>query len=49
MCGCGLQRSPEMALTASTSSEPWPIKKNSLTLGDDVISRTPGFELLVIM
>ena len=23
LCGCGLQRSPEIALTASTSSEPW--------------------------
>ena len=23
LCGCGLQRSPEMALIASTSSEPW--------------------------
>ena len=22
LCGCGLQRSPEMALIASTSSEP---------------------------
>src|SRR5947208_2668958 len=41
LCGCGLQRSPEIALIASTSSEPCRYR-NSFTMATMSFSRTPG-------
>ena len=46
LCGCGLQRSPEMALIASTSSEPCAIEE-LVDLGDDVVLAHARLQLLV--
>ena len=46
LCGCGLQRSPEMALIASTSSRAVAIKE-LVDLGDDVVLAHARLELLV--
>ena len=46
LCGCGLQRSPEMALIASTSSEPSSVE-HLVRLGDDVVLAHARLQLLV--
>ena len=45
LCGCGLQRSPEMALIASTSSEPSRVE-HLVGLGDDVVLAHARLQLL---
>ena len=42
LCGCGLQRSPEIALIASTQSEPMPYRR-AVASATISLSFTPGF------
>ena len=42
LCGCGLQRSPEIALIASTQSEPISYSR-SVASATISLSLTPGF------
>jgi len=47
LCGCGLQRSPEIALIASTSSDPLR-HRNSVAIATTSAWRTPGLSCSLI-